>query len=180
MTETKDNAGGHSLPKMNELSLTEKVFSDSITVGQCCTILCFQGPCDYDNESGVYLGPGRTFDDEDLEYLSKDVDEEDKRSQVESFFRPPSPLVVDEASGIYIGFQEDEVIEVHENGKDEDKEEIKIFEKVESESTSKTKSRSRWSLPFFKSSKYRVQGENQSNFCFRFVRKIWKKSDICG
>ena len=30
---------------------------------------------DYDDLSGVYLGPRRPFDDEDLEYLSKEVDD---------------------------------------------------------------------------------------------------------
>ena len=57
---------------------------------------------DYDDESGVYLGPGRTFDDEDLEYLNKDDKELQKSVQKFKDEAPASPLIVDLVSGIYI------------------------------------------------------------------------------
>ena len=60
---------------------------------------------DYDDESGVYLGPGRAFDDEDLEYLKKDYIE-DELTHADPSPPTPPPLVVDSVSGIYLGFDE--------------------------------------------------------------------------
>ena len=48
----------------------------------------------------MYLGPRRAFDDEDLEYLSKEVDDQGPKSGVEEK-RPQSPLIVDSISGTY-------------------------------------------------------------------------------
>ena len=67
---------------------------------------------DYDDESGVYLGPGRNFDDEDLEYLNKDVEEQHNTAEKEE--SPPSPLIVDSVSGIYLGFDDKEESEEDE------------------------------------------------------------------
>ena len=63
---------------------------------------------DYDDESGVYLGPGRSFDDEDLEYLNNKDVEEQKSLQRVGDDAPPSPLIVDSVSGIYLGFEDKE------------------------------------------------------------------------
>ena len=67
---------------------------------------------DYDDESGVYLGPGRNFDDEDLEYLNKDVEEQINLQKSED--TPSSPLIVDSVSGIYLGFEDKEESETEE------------------------------------------------------------------
>ena len=54
---------------------------------------------DYDDISGVYLGPRTTFDDEDLQYLCKELDEGFKESEGVKQERPQSPLIVDSISG---------------------------------------------------------------------------------
>ena len=48
----------------------------------------------------MYLGPRRAFDDEDLEYLSKEVEDQGPKSGPEEK-RPQSPLIVDSISGTY-------------------------------------------------------------------------------
>jgi len=58
----------------------------------------------YDGLSGVYLGPSRTLEDYDIEYLNGDIVEAEK--EVQDSYRPPSPLSLDSFSGIYIGPEE--------------------------------------------------------------------------
>ena len=48
----------------------------------------------------MYLGPRRAFDDEDLEYLSKEVDDQQALKDGMKQERPQSPLIVDSISGI--------------------------------------------------------------------------------
>ena len=56
---------------------------------------------DYDDISGVYLGPRRAFDDEDLEYLCKELEDQEGGRQGVKQKRPQSPpLIVDSVSGI--------------------------------------------------------------------------------
>ena len=149
---------------------------------------------DYDDESGVYLGPGHAFDDEDLDYLNNDVVEVQ-----ETRLHQAIPLVVDSASGIYLGF--DEALTDDEEVNDEDgktrniKDHLKegdvhikpATEDLETlENPQKTPSIARplsmrTLLLSKQSSKYKVTGgtEKEGNICFRFLRKFWRKRDAC-
>ena len=61
----------------------------------------FSKAFDYDDISGVYLGPRRAFDDEDLEYLCKELEDPEGVRQGVKQERPQSPpLIVDSVSGI--------------------------------------------------------------------------------
>ena len=55
----------------------------------------------------MYIGPAHTFDDDDLEYLSKD-DVDDRADSLEKIKPSPpiSSLSIDSLSGIYLGFAE--------------------------------------------------------------------------
>ena len=139
---------------------------------------------DYDDESGVYLGPGRNFDDEDLEYLNKDVEEQHYTAEKEE--SPPSPLIVDSVSGIYLGFddkeesEEDEAPETAETGDD-------LSTSSETEEAAKdTSNTSKLSWKLFKvkqSSNYKVNGgegaKADGSNCFKFIRKVWRKAEVC-
>ena len=60
----------------------------------------FSKAFDYDDISGVYLGPRRAFDDEDLEYLCKELEDQEGLKQGVKQERPQSPpLIVDSVSG---------------------------------------------------------------------------------
>ena len=134
---------------------------------------------DYDDKSGVYLGPGRTFDDEDLEYLNKDVEEQTsvQKSKDEA---PPSPLIVDSVSGIYLGFEDKE-----EDSETEDGDEKAGTEDSDQEDVSlDTVKRSRmFGLFKRKQSKYKVSTEAdldmEGGHCFKFIRKVWRKAEVC-
>lgn len=58
----------------------------------------------YDGLSGVYLGPSRSLEKYDIEYLNEEFVETEK--EVQDSYRPPSPLSLDSFSGIYIGPEE--------------------------------------------------------------------------
>ena len=131
---------------------------------------------DYDHESGVYLGPARTFDDEVLEYLSKE-DEQKILEQQEEL--PASPLIVDSKSGIYLGFEENQTAE---DSDDNDSTEDDSTEGCDTKKQSN--SRPSWNLFKIKqSSKYEVNTETDPNTtntsCFKFVKKVWRKAEEC-
>ena len=136
----------------------------------------------------MYLGPGRTFDDEDLEYLNEADIEDQQRFLKPS--PPLPPLLVDSVSGIYLGFDKEvtddedtEIEEVEESFVDE---RPKTSEKkaMSPSEENGTKSNSLWKMFSFKSkqsSKYKVntQTKTEKNVCFRFLRKVWGKADVC-
>ena len=132
----------------------------------------FQFP-DYDDDSGVYIGPGHAFDDdEDLEYLNKD-DPEDQ----EAILQPsplPSSMVVEPLSGIYYGF--DDVLGVLKNTKLDDKFEEAVIDDNSVYVGEKPKTDFDWKNPLFKSKrsgKYKVLTENKSegNVLSRLLKK---------
>ena len=130
---------------------------------------------DYDDESGVYLGPGRNFDDEDLEYLNKDVEEQINLQKSED--TPSSPLIVDSVSGIYLGFEDKEESETEEEDPEAG------VEETDSEDVSlDTVKRSKlFSLFKTKQTKYKVSSDPdmEGGHCFRFIGKVWKKAEVC-
>ena len=158
---------------------------------------------DYDDESGVYLGPGHAFDDEDLEYLNKDDAEDDKQDKIKATC-PTSPLLVDSASGIYLGFDEsltdveeqsdeigDNTNHPNQNATDEEKmrdnDEATKEQPKSAESSGKRSSlprplSMRTLLLSKQSSKYKVteDQEKDGNVCFRFLRKFWRRADTCN
>ena len=140
---------------------------------------------DYDDESGVYLGPGRSFDDEDLEYLNNKDVEEQKSLQRVGDDAPPSPLIVDSVSGIYLGFEDKE----EEDSETEDADEKAGSEDTDPDDVSlgtdvKVSSKM---FGFFKrkQSKYEVNSEPdlgldaEDGHCFKFIRKVWRKAEVC-
>ena len=140
---------------------------------------------DYDDESGVYLGPGRSFDDEDLEYLNNKDVEEQKSLQRVGDVAPASPLIVDLVSGIYLGFEDKE----EEESETEDAEEKAGSEDTDPEDVSlgtDVKISSKM-FGFFKrkQSKYEVNSEPdlgldaEDGHCFKFIRKVWRKAEVC-
>ena len=149
---------------------------------------------DYDDESGVYLGPGHAFDDEDLEYLNDD-DVEDLDNELHHTPLTP-PLVVDLASGIYLGFDE-ELTKEEKNIDACDDVEAKLIEgqkkedasiegdnNLENQQKDPNISRTlsmRTLLLSKQSSKYKVTSgtEKEENMCFRFLRKFWRKTRAC-
>ena len=149
---------------------------------------------DYDDESGVYLGPGHVFDDEDLEYLNDDDVEDLDKKLHETPLTPP--LVVDLASGIYLGFDE-ELTEEKKiiDGCDDDEAKLIEGQKKEDESTEGENNLEnqekapniarplsmRTLLLSKQSSKYKVTSgtEKEGNICFRFLRKFWRKNRPC-
>ena len=131
----------------------------------------------------MYLGPGRNFDDEDLEYLNKDVEEQHNTAEKEE--SPPSPLIVDSVSGIYLGFddkeesEEDEAPDTAETGDN-------LSTSSETEAAKDMASTSKLSWKLFKvkqSSNYKVNsGEGvkaDGSNCFKFIRKVWRKAEVC-
>ena len=159
---------------------------------------------DYDDESGVYLGPGHAFDDEDLEYLNKDEAEDDNKQEKIKTTSPTSPLLVDSASGIYLGFDESSSDEdaksdeidtktehVNQNATDEEKmrdneeaakEKPKTVENCGKRSSLPRPLSMRTLLLSKQSSKYKVtqDEEKDGNICFRFLRKFWRRADTCN
>ena len=135
---------------------------------------------DYDDESGVYLGPGRTFDDEDLEYLNKDDEELQKSVQKAKDEAPPSPLIVDSVSGIYLGFEDKE-----EDSETEDADEKAGSDDTDPEDVSLEVKRSKmFGLFKMKKSKYKVSSDiedmdMEGGHCFKFIRKVWRKAEVC-
>ena len=140
---------------------------------------------DYDDESGVYLGPGRSFDDEDLEYLNNKDVEEQKSLQRVGDVAPASPLIVDLVSGIYLGFEDKE----EEDSETEDADEKAGSEDTDPEDVSlgtDVKISSKM-FGFFKrkQSKYEVNSEPdlgldaEDGHCFKFIRKVWRKAEVC-
>ena len=117
----------------------------------------------------MYLGPARTFDDEVLEYLSKEDEQKILQQQEE---HPPSPLIVDSKSGIYLGFEENQADSDDNDSAEDDSTEV---------CDKKTKSGNGWSMFRIKqSSKYRVNSETEHNTsCFKFVKKVWRKAEEC-
>ena len=130
---------------------------------------------DYDDESGVYLGPGRNFDDEDLEYLNKDVEEQINLQKSED--TPSSALIVDSVSGIYLGFEDKEESETEEEDPEAG------VEETDSEDVSlDTVKRSKlFSLFKTKQTKYKVSSDPdmEGGRCFKFIGKVWKKAEVC-
>ena len=140
---------------------------------------------DYDDESGVYLGPGRSFDDEDLEYLNnKDVEEQKSLQRDHNLEPPASPLIVDSVSGIYLGFEDKE----EEDSQTEDADEKPGSEDTDPEDVSLgTDVKASKMFGFFKrkQSKYEVNSEPdleldaEDGHCFKFIRKVWRKAEVC-
>jgi hypothetical protein len=116
-----------------------------------------------------------------LEYLNKDDIEDDHTHSDPSPPTPP-PLLVDFVSGIYLGF--DEALTDEEDVDDEKGNVAQRTSEDKNKSERVTKPVSMRRLAMFKSkqsSKYKVTGEAKSeeNICFRFIRKVWRKSFIC-
>ena len=127
----------------------------------------------------MYLGPDTKFDDEDLEYLNKD--DEDQHNTTEKEESPPSPLIVDLISGIYLGFDNKDEIEEQETLETSDN----LTTSSETEAAKDTASDSKLSWKLFKvkqSSNYKVNsGEGvkaDGSNCFKFVRKVWSKEEV--
>ena len=133
----------------------------------------------------MYLGPGRSFDDEDLEYLNNKDVEEQKSLQRVGDDAPPSPLIVDSVSGIYLGFEDKE----EEDSETEDADEKAGSEDTDPDDVSlgtdvKVSSKM---FGFFKrkQSKYEVNSEPdlgldaEDGHCFKFIRKVWRKAEVC-
>ena len=121
------------------------------------------------------------FDDEDLEYLKKD-DTEDHQSHADPSPPTPPPLLVDFVSGIYLGF----------DGAGTDEEEIddekgNVAQRtcdIQNKLERVTKPVSMRRMALFRSkqsSKYKVSAEEKSeeNIFFRFMRKVWRKAEMC-
>ena len=111
--------------------------------------------------------------------MNKD-DFEDDLTHADPCPPTPPPLVVDSESGIYLGF--DEALT------DEDDDETDNVSQRTSDNQNKsecvTKPVSMRRLAVFRSkqsSKYKVTGEAKSeeNICFRFIRRVWRKADMC-
>ena len=132
----------------------------------------------------MYLGPGRAFDDEDLEYLSKDV-EEQAVLQKKPTSCPGSPLKVDSVSGIYLGFDE-----TFNDLEDEDTADNKD-DKAEEEEKASPEAPSAQVWKRFKvkqGSKYKVSDaadvdeemdQLDGTNCFKFISKMWRKAEVC-
>ena len=112
--------------------------------------------------------------------MNKD-DIEDEPTHADPSPPTPPPLVVDSASGIYLGF--DEAL----TDEDDDDDEKENVSQKTSDNQNKfncvTKPVSMRRLVMFRSeqsSKYKVTGEAKSeeNICFRFIRRVWRKADI--
>ena len=131
----------------------------------------------------MYLGPDRKFDDEDLEYLNKDV--EGQHNSTEKEESPPSPLIVDSVSGIYLGFDnkdESEEEEAPENAETSDN--LTTSSETEAAKDTASTSKLRWKIFKVKqSSNYKVNsGEGvkaDGSNCFKFVRRVWSKVEVC-
>ena len=128
----------------------------------------------------MYLGPDTKFDDEDLEYLNKD--DEDQHNTTEKEESPPSPLIVDLISGIYLGFDNKDEIEEQETLETSDN----LTTSSETEAAKDTASDSKLSWKLFKvkqSSNYKVNGgedvKAHGSNCFKFVRKVWSQAEVC-
>ena len=128
----------------------------------------------------MYLGPGRSFDDEDLEYLNKDVEEQMSIQRVEEA-APASPLIVDSVSGIYLGFEDKE----EEDSETEDAEE-KAESEEDTDPEDTVKSSSKMFAFFKRKSKYEVNSDDadldleaEDGHCFKFIRKVWRKAEVC-
>ena len=152
---------------------------------------------DYDDESGVYLGPGRAFDDEDLDYLNKDVDDqaEEKKKQKKKMSPPSSPLKVDSVSGIYLGFDEpaeddeddEKTVKNDEDDTSDDSSEAAAAAASNAHTTSIDQLWKRFRVK--QSSKYKVNDEEagdegleaavDGSNCFKFISKMWKKAEVC-
>jgi hypothetical protein len=130
----------------------------------------------YHEESGVYIGPARTFDDDDLEYLNKD-DTEDINDYLQKIKPSPpiSSLSIDSLSGIYLGFAEKEKHEEkgNETGDVHDINETLVSE--ESKVTEKSSPRlGRFFLKMRKQCKQAADVPDQvpkQNVCFKLFRK---------
>ena len=127
----------------------------------------------------MYLGPGRNFDDEDLEYLNKDVEEQHNTAEKEE--SPPSPLIVDSVSGIYLGFDDKEMSE-EEEAPDTAETGDNLSTSSETEAAKDMASTSKLSLKLFKVkqlSNYSGEGvKADGSNCFKFVRKVWSKEEV--
>ena len=119
-----------------------------------------------------------------MEYLNKD-DLEDQLRLLHPT-PPASPLIVDSVSGIYLGF--DEVTEYDEDTKKENTvvstSNVSKYENEGQQPRNHTKPETRLRNPLFRSrqsSKYKVssQSKSEGNICFRLLRKVWGKADIC-
>ena len=114
-----------------------------------------------------------------MAYLNKD-DIEDEKTHSDPSPPTPPPLVVDYESGIYLGF--DDAL----TDEDDDDEKDNVSQRTidnENKVERVTKPVSMRRLALFRSkqsSKYKVTGEAKSeeNICFRFIRQIWRKSDM--
>ena len=95
---------------------------------------------------------------------------------------PPSPLLVDSVSGIYLGF--DDPMKEDEDEEEDDEHAVdNDFETEENHDKRQLQNKTVWNFFRIKqSSKYKVNsegGEVNGNNCFRFIRKVWRKAEIC-
>ena len=116
-----------------------------------------------------------------MEYLNKD-DIEDEQTHSDPSPPTPPPLVVDFVSGIYLGF--DGAVTDEEEIDDEKGNVAQSTSDNQNKSESVTKPVSIGRLALFRSkqrSKYKVTGgaKSEENICFKFIRNVWKKADMC-
>ena len=94
---------------------------------------------------------------------------------------PPSPLLVDSVSGIYLGF--DDPLKDEEDEEEEDDQDVdNDIETDDIHDRRQIQNKTVWNFFRIKqSSKYKVNsdGEVKGNNCFRFIRKVWRKAEIC-
>ena len=143
---------------------------------------CLFQSLDYDDSSGVYLGPRRNFDDEDLDYLTKDDDEIDENEAEVTSLPPASPLMVDSVSGIYLGFDCTEANAEKEEAAASDTSETADTVSEETKKDEVIKINEHWKASVFSlktGSKYKIISDNEKpkNVCFRFIRKVWGKTE---
>ena len=113
--------------------------------------------------------------------MNKD-DIEDDPTHADPSPPTPPPLVVDSESGIYLGF--DEALTDEDN---DDAEKGNVAQRtcdIQNKLERVTKPVSMRRMALFRSkqsSKYKVSAEEKSeeNIFFRFMRKVWRKAEMC-
>ena len=128
----------------------------------------------------MYIGPAHTFDDDDLEYLSKDdVDDHDDSLDKIKPSPPISSLSIDSLSGIYLGFAEK--VKQEEQG-DETRDINDIDVTIMTEDTNAVKHKTPKKGRFFSKVKKMKEKESKAtkevtedvakgNVCFKLFRK---------
>ena len=113
--------------------------------------------------------------------MNKD-DIEDEPTHADPSPPTPPPLVVDSASGIYLGF--DEALTDEDDDDDEKDNVSQRTSDIQNKFNGITDPVFMRRFALFRSkqsSKYKVTGEDKSeeNICFRIIRRVWRKADMC-